>query len=125
MRDQVMAKAPQATSAEFEANRQRRSFDASLYNTCSTSLVADEKYYNGPRGGSSVPTCTAAMIYTTIQASHIYETSDFPSGIGYGQQFSIEAITIFTSATEANNPYPAVTCMPVACTSIKFSHVNV
>ena len=112
--EQLRAKMDPPTAEQLEAHRQRRAsqpkFDAKLHNTCSMSLVADQLYFNGPRGQSSVPTCTAAMVFTTMQASHIYETTDI-TGVGYGHQLSVEAITIYQAASDAGNPFGTATAV--------------
>ncbi len=51
-------------------------------------------------------TITNAHIHacSRTQASLIYVKTNFP-GVGFGIQFAVKQVTVYTSASDTNNPY--------------------
>ena len=115
----ALLKTQSAILAEFEANKtfaesiadrleatrtRRSSFNIASNNTCELGLVADQTFYAGPDGQSNVATATASMVYWTTMMNYIYKNTNF-TNVGYGIQFAIKQVQIYTADNVVGNPY--------------------
>ncbi|EDQ84835.1 uncharacterized protein MONBRDRAFT_29860 [Monosiga brevicollis MX1] len=78
---------------------------------CEMALVADHRFY-ATRGQSSVPQTTTALLEWLDYINRIYKFTDFVDDIGTGIQLNVATIIIFTSSSDAGNPFSTSTTNP-------------